>query len=597
MFSCVRHAFRAAASYIASVALVSVAGYAAFAGGSTTQAKIRVDRSASSSPLVCFVLGNPADCSATIDSHPARGGRLIHLGDDSSLNTTVGAVNKFLPSWLGTLGGTALLNITTTSDTVAAWNKACDITGASGCSGVLVIADDLTNTFALWQGMPGSALEHLATNASLKNYAGPAAIVVRDSYLAVGDGGMAVYTYSSSACIAADNGLQVQATALPGCWIMDIGAMRPDVRQWGANTAAEDNSTALQAAFNACVGRLFIPPGNFNYQTALTESCTGNTVEGAGRLTTTLNMTAAGVNGINITGSYNTFRGFGSAGGNSSPADVWYITGASFTAEDFIIRGGYNDVHVKGNSAVKLIDFDLLSYANAGLLAESLSDLFIDHFILNAGTQAGSLGGIRLLNRVEAFNATDGDILGGQYSLTMDASTFSVSERPAYNSFVGVYFDSSNAGSLINNTILTDFTNCWWSGGRTGIGYPGLTISTADSIHFIASKFVNNGSHGVLLKTGAARVTFIGSDFSSNSAQGQNTYDGLHVSAGVSNFSVIGSTATNASTIGGRQRYGIYIENGASDRYIVIGNQVYGNALGGISDNGTGSNKTVVNNY
>jgi hypothetical protein len=47
----------------------------------------------------------------------------------------------------------------------------------------------------------------------------------------------------------------------------------------------------------------------------------------------------------------------------------------------------------------------------------------------------------------------------------------------------------------------------------------------------------------------------------------------------------------------GTQRYGVNVVAGASDRYIVADNLVSGNGTGGISDNGTGVNKRVANNY
>lgn len=63
---------------------------------------------------------------------------------------------------------------------------------------------------------------------------------------------------------------------------------------------------------------------------------------------------------------------------------------------------------------------------------------------MNAGNESrGTLRGIRLRNRVEAFVCTDGDVLLGSYSMTTEAGYYTIGNRPAYNNFTNVYFDSS----------------------------------------------------------------------------------------------------------------------------------------------------------
>ena len=82
--------------------------------------------------------------------------------------------------------------------------------------------------------------------------------------------------------------------------------------------------------------------------------------------------------------------------------------------------------------------------------------------------------------------------------------------------------------------------------------------------------------------------------FISNNSQG-NGSNGLTVSAGISDWSVIGCEANN-SILGNAQGYGVFVAAGASDRYVVQGNNLTGNAVGAVSDGGTGANKKVSGN-
>jgi Right handed beta helix region len=75
---------------------------------------------------------------------------------------------------------------------------------------------------------------------------------------------------------------------------------------------------------------------------------------------------------------------------------------------------------------------------------------------------------------------------------------------------------------------------------------------------------------------------------------------GIYVGPGVSDFIIQGCRLTNTYAItglAGTQTYGVYVATGASDRYIVADNLVSGNVSGGVSDNGSGGNKRVANNY
>lgn len=127
------------------------------------------------------------------------------------------------------------------------------------------------------------------TLAGLKALVGSAAgqTVTRQGYASAGDGGKADYVWSTSACSlnsgAGDNGAQVKPTAGGGCWNIAPQAAGFDIRIWGA---VADNATDVgqfvQAAYNANVGCIYIPPGVYLLASAVTMSAQPPCFVGAG---------------------------------------------------------------------------------------------------------------------------------------------------------------------------------------------------------------------------------------------------------------------------------------------------------------------------
>jgi hypothetical protein len=203
-----------------------------------------------------------------------------------------------------------------------------------------------------------------------------------------------------------------------------------------------------------------------------------------------------------------------------------------------------------------------------------------------------SLGGLRLTNKVEALCATDGDIIGGVYSMLTDATTNAPNARPAYNKFTNVYFDSSDLGVYVDKCVEFDFNACWFS-NRPGRG---ITIFTADGVRFTGGGAINCWTNGVFVTSSAKRVAFNGFAVRGNSQQASNTHAGIAIQAGTTDFSIIGCMLSG--TIGfGTQAWGVAVASGASDRYVIVNNLVSGNGTGGVSDGGTGTNKTVSGNW
>jgi hypothetical protein len=379
------------------------------------------------------------------------------------------------------------------------------------------------------------------------------------------------------------------------------------VKDFGATSTGTADSTAqFQAAINAAaqmnpngVG-VFIPAGTYNLSGTLTIP-TGITLYGESRYGTILNQRTLSATTLNISGS---FCGVNSLSimydGTPQPGGTAInITGAYATLEDFVIRSCYIGTHFNGANAVagKMTNFEIFDYEQVGIFCQSLNDVFVSSFILNAGdTTRGRLGGIRLQDKVEAFICTDGDILLGAYSMTTDATQYSVGNRPAYNNFTNVFFDSSANGVLFNRSVETDFVGCWFSGGRVGTGNNGMIISNTDSIRFTNTRWDNNGASGCYVANTAVRTTFTACKFEGNSVSaGAGRADGLVIEPNTQHFQILGCVAQNG-LLGGQQRWGINVSPNCN-YYIIQNNDLIGNQTGGIANTpGTSATRLVSNN-
>lgn len=365
-------------------------------------------------------------------------------------------------------------------------------------------------------------------------------------------------------------------------------------------TTTYDATAAIQAAIDEAGtrGHVYFPAGVYKITAALEMSDQGVTLCGESRLSTIIRQDTMAENVLEVTGQYCRVRDIGITYGAGTPSGI-AIESLGFFCHysDIVIQRCGTGVKFSTGGGQKMTNFEVLEYESVGLLFTSVNDVFVSGFILNAGTQArGVLGGIRLTEMAEAIIVQNGDIISGKYSLTTDSAAYSAGSRPAYSNFTNVFCDSSAEGSIIENMVESEFIGCWFSGGRSGVGFAGLDIRQSNSLKFVNTRFFQNGAAGVLVDSTAKLVRFIGCTANSNSfTTGVGVSHGFHFVAGTSDFSLLGCTATNELG-SGQQGYGIFIAAGASNQYVVADNYLVGNATGGMQDAGTGILKKVTGN-
>jgi hypothetical protein len=308
-------------------------------------------------------------------------------------------------------------------------------------------------------------------------------------------------------------------------------------------------------------------------------------------------MTALNKPILLVTGDHFNFSSFSTHYTGGTPvagASAITISAVHVHGDNFLVRNAWDGVTITAASDVRLSSFAVLDYEDVGVFVHDTAlDVYVSKFYLNCGvTTRGALGGIRLYNRCEAVVFTDGEVLQGVYPITFAAAANTAGARPAYSKFSNIYFDSAANAAQINNCAEIDFISCWFS-NRPGNG---VALQTVDGVRFTGGGAINNGGHGVTIAATAVRVVFNGFSARGNGTNGANTCDGINVAAGASDFLITGCTLGGSISFG-TQRYGVNVVAGASDRYIVADNLVSGNGTGGVSDNGSGANKRVANNY
>jgi len=436
-------------------------------------------------------------------------------------------------------------------------------------------------------------------------------VAVRLGYATAGDAPAVTYTRNNSACTlnggTGDGGSQVPARD-GGCWNAITG-QEFNVLNFGADpTGAADSTAAINAtitAANATFGKskVIFPSGTFRVSgtgIALNTNNTALVCSGA---------TATKIVQTNLSGSVITNSGLNNElhgcqldySGTPSGGSALLSIGSNFTADSFRINSAYIGIEVSSattpNAAHMFTNFQVTSYAIIGMKAKNTNDIYVSNCIFNAQTSSnGALGGFRYEDKSEAINVINCSVLNGVYGITTDASSYTMNNRPAYNRFTNVFFDTNTLGSVLDKAVEFEFVGGWFSGGRSGGGYPGMTLLGVNTIKFIGTEFFNNGSQGLALVGGAntSNVQCTSCTFESNSVTaGVGVASGIYVGADVSNWSVTGGNAGNGLYTG-QQGYGVYVASGASDYYSISNILCSNNTVSCVSDNGSGAHKSIT---
>lgn len=377
------------------------------------------------------------------------------------------------------------------------------------------------------------------------------------------------------------------------------------VKDFGAKgDGTTDDTATIQNAIDALTngGLLYIPEGTYKITAELSITTANIRIFGSSNEATIIKQYTNNAKIINVQADYFTLENIGLHydGTPISGAVGIYCGGSYCVFDNFKIYNAYTSFEYNQGVAGKITNFYFDTYINAGLLVTNLNDLFVSDFIMYAGpidnTNYGIGGGIRLVEKVEAFVCHNGDVISGNYSITMDATTNTERQRPAFNFFTNVYFDSSVNGTSFNNSSNTSFVNCWFSGGRKlGALNRGCSLALTSSFHFTGCTFSFCGLDGCIVYPNSQFTFFSNCTFDSNGEPTSSGVNGIYFVDNTQFFNIVGCQFTNTHSYQ-KQDYGIGIGTGCQN-YVITNNTIVANNVAPINNlSSTGANIIVAYN-
>lgn len=473
-----------------------------------------------------------------------------------------------------------------------------------------------------WADSAASGATQVNSIAALKalSSASNSAAYVK-GYYAPGDGGGGNYFYDSTDTTSADNGGTIIVANDGARWKLSTQGVI-SVKQFGAKAnPTSDDRPYIQNAIDAAkaltgAATIFFPAGT--YYVNGTINVVGNPANrtywgiqlvGEGQWATRILQTnPAGITvlfdmigGVGLSKMYLGYSVTATAGAAIKiQGQSGYINLTEFAIENayigVLISGTKNyPTSVAPNVAIYMDNFNILMCTLNSVAIYNSNDVFMSNFIMSCPANNASyavLGHVRLYDQTQAITMVNGDLIGGNYSMTCDADFYTSSFIPERNAICNVYFDSTVNGVVFAKAQEFDFVNCWFA---TTSNAAGATLQQTQAMRFTNCKFYNCGFAGIQVTANSSYVILTSCDFQSNSKASAGTYAGCQFDgSGTNNFQVLGCTGNNA-LFGGLQAAALFIGAG-SDKFIVSNNNFTGAGGGIINSSGTSATKLVTNN-
>jgi hypothetical protein len=364
-----------------------------------------------------------------------------------------------------------------------------------------------------------------------------------------------------------------------------------------------DDTAAIQAAINAVGtsggGTVYLPEGTYKINLALNVAYENVKILGASKRSAVIKQFTTNAKTFNISANYFSAQSFAIRYNSAGTAG-----GSAFYSTKFY--GVWDDIKVD----LAHIAWEFAAAANSQMLTNIIAEdstssgFFVfdsfnvqvtNFFIINQNAvDYCLLGCIRFYGHVEGCIFSNGELYQGVYSITTDTDSDTVGNRPAYNKFSNVYFDSSYNGALFDKCLEFDIIGCWFSNRPNNGAY----LLKTDGLKFIGGGAINCAKSGIYVSADTTNVQFIGFAARGNSTLTSNTYSGITIAANTLQFLVLGCLLGEGAITGfGLQKYGLNIEAGTSNNYNVSNNIASGNGTANIIDGGTGTEKHVCDNF
>lgn len=455
-----------------------------------------------------------------------------------------------------------------------------------------IVQDSLGNT--VWDQITqlNGNIPTVDSNADLKAFAVQEGAVIRLGYTTAGDGGLALYNWSSSPCSiasgAGDNGAQVDPTDGVGCWVADFTGTKPTPKIWGAaGDGVADDTAEVQAAMDALWGAssgtpLYVGTGKYLITTGLTSANYAILIGNDGPITPyatscpTGLMTNSNINLMTLTGLTATVKN----------VCFQMATAAGTRTSGYALKAGgtlttqQGHAQIIGNTVVFGYDGILIGGATTGA-TQTNGTLAADNLIISASNEGIAIGregtegstpgttlrdnqvvcytantaatGIALYDGALRYYGSDSGPYGCNIGLAIKPGTVGGARQLALGQFDGVLGDSSITADLDVNTTSTiaaafylKFVNAW----AASISATDTPVRIRNTGGGILKNLVFSGG---IFHSGASQTTPIFDIQAGNSITitgnhivadggGTTTGPGIKVASGVENLTITGNT-------------------------------------------------------
>ncbi len=447
----------------------------------------------------------------------------------------------------GSSGGSiAFPGGSTSSVLLAPFNSEFVMLQYDGAAFRMIAASTATAALIGFSGVLG----HVPTNAQLKLAKGTSgSSIIRDGFYASGDGGVAKYNWSITNCPTADNGAQVQPTAVTGCWVADFSGVRPSPNVWGCKGDGTTNDTScMQAAISAVQGTgipiyigsgLYKIVGNLSATGALTLAGSGGngqyvTTCSSGLRTGSANMSPPL---LKLTGPGNLIdhvcvdvdpavvgsNTAGTAISISGPANSSIVSNSQINSScigiDFSGTGAGQNVHTRLNNNV-IRPANAANCAGIRIGSASTGGNTIDYKVTDNAVYCGGGGGVQI--GLEVLDSGGGLIdnvppFACGIGTKLDPGANQVVEFVDFRDGLGDTSTSHDLlispANILGSVWHTSFTGTWAS---TSTGGPSIAIEnphvgTVNAVHFVNHRSINNtGVSAIVDISAGVDVTFDG---------------------------------------------------------------------------------------
>lgn len=247
---------------------------------------------------------------------------------------------------------------------------------------------------------------------------------------------------------------------------------------------------------------------------------------------------------------------------------------------------------VSGGNQVFVEDSVVTNDTSQGLYFSNVGDVFLSNVEVNQRSDDTKSTGIIFDTGVGGIYAVNVNVTAGETAFLFENTQHAV--PPNFGFFTNCLADTVNGvGWHFKAATSMRLTNSW---AATASNYGIMIENDVDGLSITDSRIYNNGLTGTLLRAGARNVSVKASTISGNSRLAPRRNPGIYIEANVSNFQILDNVIGAADGFSNSQSYGVVIAPGSSDDYMIVANDLHGNARGGLRDDASGTHAVTANN-